>query len=105
MKNVIGTIVILSIIGAIVILIPGPKVHAAPAPAGASSAGFVKGVWHGATLLFNFVRSLVYPDATTFETYNTGKGYSIGYSIGIILMALFTAFMVFGYFLGSMFNL
>jgi hypothetical protein len=93
MRKTISVILTLAIIAAIVIFIPGPKVHAKPAPEGASGAGFVSGVWNGLMLPLNLIRSIFYTDASILDTHNSGKWYIIGFVIGAIVI-VFLLFLI-----------
>jgi hypothetical protein len=60
---------------------PGPPVEGMEAP-----AGFWKGLWHGAIVLFTFVISLFNDGVGIYEANNTGNLYNLGYLLGVILV-------------------
>jgi hypothetical protein len=53
--------------------------------AGQSPAGFLLGVWHGFTLMFTFVASVLTDSVGVYEAHNTGWSYNLGYLLGIMM--------------------
>lgn len=49
-------------------------------------AGFGLGFWHGATAPVSFVLSLFREDVHVFEVRNDGKGYLIGFMLGLLVI-------------------
>lgn len=46
-------------------------------------AGFLRGLWHGFTLLFTFIISLFNKNVSIYEVHNSGALYNLGYLIGV----------------------
>ncbi len=44
--------------------------------------GFWYGLWHGMTVPFAFIGSLIWEDITIYAMYNTGGWYNFGFWIG-----------------------
>jgi len=52
--------------------------------------GFWGGVWHGWTMVFQFIGSLIWDDASVYAVANNGHWYDFGYVGGFWLMAQVT---------------
>jgi hypothetical protein len=62
---------------------PNPAVDQ-PDPEG-RVAGFWLGLWHGFTLLFTFVASLLWDGVFVYEAHNSGHLYDLGFLFGVML--------------------
>lgn len=60
---------------------------AAVAP-GPVPAGFARGLWHGAIMPLALPELLLGREATIYAATNTGRGYNIGYILGVNLCGL-----------------
>lgn len=49
----------------------------------AKPAGFWAGLWHGMIIVITFIISLFDANVRIYETNNTGRGYDIGFMIGV----------------------
>jgi hypothetical protein len=74
--------------------------HAQPAAVspGPAPAGFSHGLWHGAIMPLALPELLLGGDATIYAAHNTGRGYNMGYILGVNLCGL----VFFGLFFGRL---